>query len=53
MRRTQHEQKAWALYLHGVRRLHPARYDEVEPWLWAQLQRALAEAKPKREKVTA
>ena len=47
------EHAAWALYLHAVRRLNPARYDEVEPWLWAELQRALAQVKPKREKVAA
>jgi hypothetical protein len=47
------ERAAWAHYLHAVRRLNPARYDEVEPWLWAELQRALLELHRQREKVAA
>lgn len=40
---------AWALYLEELREVEPARYDEVEPWAWEQLQarlRKLREDKP-------
>lgn len=40
---------AWALYLEELKEVEPARYDEVEPWAWGQLQarlRKLREDKP-------
>jgi hypothetical protein len=32
---------AWADYLEACRSVHPLRYEEVETWAWARLQREL------------
>lgn len=35
------ETDAWDEYLESTRRAQPFRYDEVEPWAWARLQKRL------------
>jgi hypothetical protein len=35
------EALAWSDYLEACRSAHPFRYEEIEPWAWARLQREL------------
>jgi hypothetical protein len=42
---------AWREYLRTTRQTGKARYEQVEPWAWAQLQRRLKEAREPRRVV--